>query len=94
MAMTGDRAHGGEHAQIFYPAAFELLEHHPLVRVFEVNCHCQRYYTETPGNDYLFISRAPNRTSSRRAMRRLQAWRRTNITSHTSRIVPIRPLGT
>jgi hypothetical protein len=27
-------------------------------------------------------------------MRGLQAWRRTNSTSHTSRIVPIRPLGT
>ncbi len=26
MAMTGDRAHRGEHARIFYPAAFELLD--------------------------------------------------------------------
>ncbi len=37
-----------------YPAAFELLEHYPLARVFEVDCHCQRYYTETPGNDYKY----------------------------------------
>jgi hypothetical protein len=26
MAMTGDRAHRGEHARIFYPAAFEPLD--------------------------------------------------------------------
>ena len=26
MTITGDRAHRGEHARIFYPAAFELLD--------------------------------------------------------------------
>ena len=50
-AMTGDRAHRGEHARIFYPAAFELLEHHPLARVFEIDCHSPHYYTDTPAND-------------------------------------------
>ncbi len=54
MATTGDRACRGECARIFYPAAFELTEHHPLARVFEVNFHCQRHYTDTPGNDYRY----------------------------------------
>ena len=49
--MTGDRAHRGEHARIFYTAAFELFEHHPLARVFKVNRHRQRHYTDTPAND-------------------------------------------
>jgi hypothetical protein len=49
--MTWDSAHRGEHARIFYPAAFELFEHHPLARVFEIGRHSRRYYTDTPGND-------------------------------------------
>jgi hypothetical protein len=50
MAMTGDRAHGGEQAQISYPAAFELLEHYPLARIFQLNCHCRRHCIDTPAN--------------------------------------------
>ena len=38
-SMAGDGAHRGEHARIFYPAAFELLEHHPRARVFQVCRH-------------------------------------------------------
>ncbi len=51
MAMTGDRAHRGGHARISYPAAFELLDYHPLARAFQVNRHSQRHYTDTPAND-------------------------------------------
>ncbi len=49
--MARDRAHRGEHARIFDTAAFELLEHHPLARVFEVNRHRQHHYTDTSAND-------------------------------------------
>src|SRR5208282_6298773 len=49
--MTGDRAHRGEHTRIFYPAAFELLDYHPLARAFQVNRHSQRHYTDTPAID-------------------------------------------
>src|SRR5271156_6116855 len=31
-SMAGDRAHRGEHARIFYPAALELFEHPPPAR--------------------------------------------------------------
>ncbi|WP_428107347.1 hypothetical protein [Candidatus Binatus sp.] len=48
--MTGDRAHRGEHARIFYPAAFELLEHYPLAHIFEINRHCRRHFIDTPAN--------------------------------------------
>jgi|GEM_PF-2270912 len=58
MAMTGDRADSGERARIFDPAAFELPEYYPLARLFEVNCHCQRHYTDTPGNDYRYLEDA------------------------------------
>ena len=46
--MTGDRAHGGEHARIFHPAAFKLLEHYPLTSIFGVNRHCRRHCIDTP----------------------------------------------
>jgi hypothetical protein len=49
--MARDGAHCGEHARIFYSAAFELLEHHPLARVFEVNCHRWHHYTDTSDNE-------------------------------------------
>jgi hypothetical protein len=48
--MTGDSAHRGEHARIFYPAAFELCEHYPLARISQLNCHCRRHCTDTPAN--------------------------------------------
>jgi hypothetical protein len=50
-SMAGDRAHRGEHARIFYPAALELFEHHPRARTIEVNCHRRHHYTDTPPSD-------------------------------------------
>jgi len=50
-SMARDRAHRVEHARFFNAAAFELLEHHPLARTFEVNRHRRHHYTDTSAND-------------------------------------------
>jgi len=49
--MARDGAHRVEHARFFDPAAFELLEHHPLARIFEVNRHRRHHYTDTSATD-------------------------------------------
>jgi hypothetical protein len=50
-SMARDGTHRGEHARIFNAAAFELLEHHPLARVFEVDRHRRHHYTDTSANE-------------------------------------------
>jgi len=50
-SMARDRAHRCKHARIFDAAAFELLEHHPLARIFEINRHRWHHYTDTSAND-------------------------------------------
>ncbi len=58
-SMARDRTHRTEHARIFDAAAFELLEHHPLARIFEVNRHrgiiiqIRRASIKVSGEEYL-----------------------------------------
>ncbi len=76
MAMTGDRAHRGEHARIFYPAAFELLDtirSRTFSRSIAIaGAIIRRHYTDTPGNDYRSApSRLYSNSSAPRPFRRL-----------------------
>jgi hypothetical protein len=49
--MARDCAHRSKHARIFDAAALKLLDHHPLARIFEVDRHRNRHYTDPPAVD-------------------------------------------